>query len=245
MTGELLFISDLHLSADRPLISRHLFDFLRGPAAEAEALYILGDLFDSWIGDDAIDAFSAEVIAALARLSGSGVGLYIQHGNRDFLLGEAFCEQTGAVLIGEQTCLQLGEQRVLLMHGDLLCSDDLDYQQARQMLRDLGFIADFLSKPLAQRRLLAEEYRRRSGEAISRKPAAIMDANPHSVSAYLAQHQAQLLIHGHTHRPGRQPQRLVLGAWEEDGACCLRWKDGQFELFDYPANGQQITRQTQ
>ena len=224
--GEQLFISDLHLSPERPAVARLFRRFLEQRATGATALYILGDLFDAWIGDDAEDEFSRRIIDAMGHLAHGGTHLYLQHGNRDFLLSKTFASQCSAQLIAEEHCIQLNYQHALLMHGDLLCSDDSDYQQARRMLRNPAFVQDFLAKPIAVRQQLAAEYRRRSGESTSLKAADIMDVNPQTVDDYLDRHQASTLIHGHTHRPGDHPleqgrRRIVLGQWQEDGAQIL------------------------
>jgi len=228
--GPSLFISDLHLAAQRPAILPRLFRFLDGPAREASALYILGDLFDVWIGDDDRRPPAPQVEAALLALAGQGVDLFLLPGNRDFLLGEAFRQRSGCALLPDPSRIDLGGIPTLLMHGDLLCSDDLQYQQARRHLRTPAVIAEFLSKPLEQRAALAAEYRRQSGEATSLKAEAIMDANPETVTEYLRAQGTRRLIHGHTHRPachewvldGQLVQRIVLPDWREDSGGYLR-----------------------
>lgn len=234
---EQLFISDLHLSPERPAISQLFQRFLRQRAAAASALYILGDLFDAWVGDDAEDVCGRETIEALGRLTAGGCTLYLQHGNRDFLLGEAFARRCAAQLIAEEHCLPLAGTQALLLHGDLLCSDDADYQQARRMLRNPAFIQDFLAKPVAVRRELAADYRRRSGEAISLKAADIMDVNPATIDDLMNRRQARILVHGHTHRPGDHRlgdrRRIVLGQWREDGAQILVCRGDELRLIHY------------
>ncbi|MEO5341861.1 MAG: UDP-2,3-diacylglucosamine diphosphatase [Gammaproteobacteria bacterium SHHR-1] len=240
--GERLFIADLHLSAQRPEVTRLFRAFIQRRAPAAQALYILGDLFDIWIGDDALDAFGREIADLLRGLTAQGSALYLQHGNRDFLLGEDFCARSGAHLLNEEQGLELPTGRCLLMHGDLLCSDDEDYQRARALLHSPEFIADFLAKPPRQRLQLAQEYRRRSGEATSLKAQDIMDVNPETLLRYMQRHQAQSLIHGHTHRPGLHElggsaegkRRIVLGDWRPEGAVCLSLQADQgFRLFDF------------
>jgi UDP-2,3-diacylglucosamine hydrolase len=231
--GPVLFIADLHLAAERPAILERFLRFLEGPARRASGLYILGDLFDVWVGDDDQRPPIPQVEQSLAALAEAGIGLFIQHGNRDFLLGEDFCRRSRATLLAETALVELAGLPSLLMHGDLLCSDDLQYQQARRHLRDPAVIAGFLAKPLEERTALAAAYRRQSGEASSLKPEAIMDANPQTVEAFLRRHGAERLIHGHTHRPAchelrlddRVVQRLVLPDWRDDAGGYLELAD--------------------
>lgn len=218
-----LFISDLHLSADQPEITGLFLKFLGSVARDAKALYILGDLFDAWVGDDALDDCAQSVIAGLEALNNQGCHLFIQHGNRDFLLGDAFARNCNARLLGEAEVIEVAGHRALLMHGDLLCTDDLDYQKARRMLRNPVFIADFLSKSIPERLALAKNYRAQSHAATFDKKAEIMDVNQASVLEYLDRHQTDILIHGHTHRPGMSPVkgrglRYCLGDWSPAGA---------------------------
>jgi UDP-2,3-diacylglucosamine hydrolase len=224
--SEYLFIADLHLSAKRQETLALFLRFLQERAPRADALYILGDLFDAWIGDDDESELANRVRAGLKALTAGGTPVYIQHGNRDFLIGDAFCAATGATLLDETEVVDLDGHPTLLMHGDLLCTDDTDYQQARLMLRSPAFIQDFLSRPLAERAALAAEYRRKSGEATSLKAEDIMDVNPQTVADYLRHHEVDRLIHGHTHRPGdhvhqvggRPASRWVLAEWHPDQA---------------------------
>jgi UDP-2,3-diacylglucosamine hydrolase len=232
---EQLFIADLHLSSERPDTLALFLRFLAERAPQADALYILGDLFDAWVGDDDGSSLATQVQTALKDLTDTGTAVFIQHGNRDFLIGETFLQATGAQLLDEATVLQLGGKRTLLMHGDLLCTDDVDYQQARRMLRAPAFIADFLARPLAERVALAARYRQQSGEATSLKAEDIMDVSPLTVVEYARQHDAERLIHGHTHRPGRhvhqvdgrEVERWVLSEWHPAAgeALCLRGEE--------------------
>lgn len=219
-----VFISDLHLSARRPELSRLFLEFLHEVAQNAQRLYILGDLFDAWIGDDALDDCAEAIIPALKQLGSRNCQVFIQQGNRDFLLGEAFAEASGAQLLPETQVIELASTRALLTHGDLLCTDDHDYQAARKKLRHPAFIADFLARPIPERLALAQSYRQQSSEATSGKEAEIMDVNPTTVLEYLDRHEAQILIHGHTHRPGittlpppGQRLRYCLGDWGPRG----------------------------
>jgi UDP-2,3-diacylglucosamine hydrolase len=221
-----LFISDLHLSAERPETVRLFLRFLADRAVGAEHLYILGDLFDVWIGDDDRTAPIPEILSALRRLTDTGTRLWVMHGNRDFLLGEDFCRETGSRLLPDPTLIDLYGTPSLLMHGDLLCTDDQAYQTFRREVREAGFARRFLALTLDQRRAQARHYREQSGEANSLKPEAIMDVNQQTVATYMRDHAAKRLIHGHTHRPaahsftldGETAHRFVLGEWHTESA---------------------------
>lgn len=208
-----LFISDLHLSEDRPQANEQFFRFLEEDAAGAEALYVLGDLFEYWIGDEDLQTpFNAVIAGALRRLSGAGTQLRLMHGNRDFLLGEAFCRASGAQLLADPTVID----STLLMHGDTLCTDDHDYQAWRRTARSAAWQREFLAKPLAERRDTVQGLRDKSKEVIQAKPAEIMDVNEDAVREALRRHGVARLIHGHTHRPGKH-------ALDVDGRRCERW----------------------
>jgi UDP-2,3-diacylglucosamine hydrolase len=229
VTPETLIISDLHLSAERPRATEIFVRFARERAAAADALYIVGDLFDAWIGDDDDGALASTVREALRALTAQGVAVFFQGGNRDFLVGERFAAETGVRLIPELTVVDLYGTPTLLTHGDLLCTDDVDYQKARVMLRNPAFVADFLAKPLPARVALAAEYRRRSGEATSLKAEDIMDVTAGAVADAMRRHGVRRLIHGHTHRPalhtvtldGEPAERVVLAEWHEDNGQCV------------------------
>lgn len=237
MPQDTLLISDLHLSRARSGTVELFLRFLREQARGAKALYILGDLFDAWIGDDNSLPPAPEVIEALRQASDAGCQLRLMHGNRDFLLGKDFAHACGGQLLADPSVVELGGQATLLMHGDLLCSDDLEYQQARRLLRSPEFIADFLSRSIEERVQLAAEYRRRSGEVVSLKSADIMDVNQQTVEQFMREHRVTRLIHGHTHRPaiheflldGEPAQRFVLEDWHEQSGSCLRVRDGLIE----------------
>lgn len=228
------FISDLHLSGDRPETVQMFLRFLQQRAANASHLYILGDLFDVWIGDDDKESPIPEVITALRSLTAGGTWLGLMHGNRDFLLGEAFLRETGAEALDDPTQLMLAGVPTLLMHGDLLCTDDTEYLAFRRQVRDPAFQQQFLALPLEARRQQAREYREMSGEANSLKSEAIMDVNPQAVIDTLKQYGAERLIHGHTHRPGdhrlqfdgHPVSRHVLGDWHTEGAEILCFDEG-------------------
>jgi UDP-2,3-diacylglucosamine hydrolase len=224
-----LFISDLHLCSTRPAITRQFVDFLSTIAGKTEALYILGDLFEYWAGDDDLDdPRHSDIIAALSELKPAGTQVFFMHGNRDFLLDGDFAEKTGITLLADPTLLTLYGKRVLLSHGDKLCTDDIAYQAFRQQVRELAWQRDFLAQPLAARKAQIETLRQRSEQEKSQKAESIMDVNAEAVNALLRQYDyPELLIHGHTHRParhviqvdGHSSERWVLGDWYEQGSC--------------------------
>lgn len=221
-----LFISDLHLEPTRPAITTLFLDFLEQRARRAEALYILGDLFEAWIGDDDDADIGRTVAAALRTLTVQGVPTFFLHGNRDFLLGERFAVASGIQLLPESMVIELGGERVLLLHGDTLCTDDVEYQAFRAQVRDPAWRARTLALPLAQRRALAGQLRETSRQATRQKAADITDANPTAVDQALCAHGVRRLIHGHTHRPaihdwaldGQAARRAVLGDWYDQGS---------------------------
>ena len=223
-----LFISDLHLCESRPHITQAFVRFLKTTASKAQALYILGDLFEYWAGDDAISVGRhSEMIAELKNLSASGVPVYLLHGNRDFLLGEDFADATGAEILPDPSLITLYAKPVLLSHGDALCTDDLAYQKFRDEVRSDAWKAQFLSQPLEKRIATIEHLRAKSEQEKSTKTMQIMDVNKAAVEALLAQHHyPPLFIHGHTHRPNRHVhhvnghscERWVLGDWYEQGS---------------------------
>ena len=221
-----LFISDLHLCASRPRINTLFFDFLQRTASAAQQLYILGDLFEYWAGDDDIDdPFNRSVITALSELSQSGVAIFFMYGNRDFLIGEQFCKASGVTLLADPTRIDLYGKPTLLMHGDILCTDDVDYQKFRLQVRDPNWQKQFLSQPLAVRKATIEDFRRRSETEKQLKSMDIMDVTPASVDTVLRANHYRRLIHGHTHRPARHVhnvdgkicERYVLTDWYEHG----------------------------
>jgi UDP-2,3-diacylglucosamine hydrolase len=224
-----LFVSDLHLCPTRPAINETFFEFLRGPAAQSEALYILGDLFEYWAGDDDNDPFNASVLAALRALSDRGVALYVMHGNRDFLIGERFTAACGAKLLPDPTLLDLYGTRTLLMHGDTLCTDDVGYQEFRAKVRSPGFQQQFLGQPLEKRKEIISGLRAENTEEKLLKSEAIMDVTAATVEAELRTHGYPRLIHGHTHRPalhehvvdGHTCERWVLADWYTSGSCLV------------------------
>ena len=227
----ILFISDLHLDPERPAITRLFGDFIDGEARGAEALYILGDLFEAWVGDDDPSETAAFVAERLAALSASGVPVHFMHGNRDFLLGADYARRAGMTLLEDPTLVDLHGRRALLMHGDTLCTDDLAYQQFRAQTRDPEWQRQFLAQPLEARLAFARQARAarqaRQGELQGAgKMEAITDVAPAAVDAAFREHGVELLVHGHTHRPavhalevdGRACTRVVLGDWYEQGS---------------------------
>ena len=225
-----LFISDLHLAPERPAVTRAFLSFLRGHAAQAKALYILGDLFEAWVGDDDPTDLAAQVQTSLGALSQSGVKLYIQHGNRDFLIGRRFIQRCGAELLDDEHLVHYQGQTALVMHGDSLCTDDVDYQRFRRKARNPIYKWCLAHLPLKRRQKLASDWRAKSMSANSNKATAIMDVNSTAVDTAMAKHQVEVLIHGHTHRPDQHQvssgQRIVLGDWHDLGWVITMSKGG-------------------
>jgi len=222
-----LFVADLHLDPARPEMIKRFEEFCAGPARAAQAVYILGDLFEVWIGDDDDDPQVARVLDAVAALvHAAGIPAWFMVGNRDFLVGDRFHEYTGLQPLPDEQLIDLFGRRALLCHGDTLCTDDVDYQRFRAMVRDPAWRREFLERPLAERRHVAENLRLDSGEAMADKSADAMDVNEAAVVDALRRHRADCLIHGHTHRPGmhthhvdgRSVERWVLGDWYESAS---------------------------
>jgi UDP-2,3-diacylglucosamine hydrolase len=212
-----LFISDLHLAEERAAANERFIGFVEGVARSADALYILGDFFEYWIGDDDLDApFNAVVAGLLRGLTRGGVPVYVMHGNRDFLLGEAFCRATGSVLLPDPTVAHIEGEKTLLVHGDTLCTDDHDYQAWRRVARSSGWQAEFLAKPREERRSIVLGLREKSKAVVQAKPADIMDVNEGAVVQALREHGVRRLVHGHTHRAGQHEHAV-------DGRNCERW----------------------
>lgn len=220
-----LFIADLHLEAQRPDIVRAFLHFLDTRAAGAEALYILGDFFEVWIGDDGMDDFQRSIASALRRLSNKGTRIYLMHGNRDFLLGKGFCREAGCTLLREGSVVELYGEPVLLLHGDSLCTRDESYQRLRKRLRNPLSLWLLRNLPLATRHKLARKLRDASRMRTREKAADIIDVTPEVVPQVMAERRVRTLIHGHTHRPavhrllvdGHNAQRIVLGDWDRQG----------------------------
>jgi len=233
-----LFISDLHLSSEQPQVSAQLFRFLTHEASGAAALYILGDLFDAWLGDDVLEAqdgdpLARDVVAALRALHDAGTPVMLMHGNRDFLLDARFAKASGTRLLEDPTRISLGGRSALLMHGDTLCTSDVAYQKFRVLARSKPFQSEFLSKPLAERRALAQQYRAMSEQVKRATADDIMDVAADAVQETFRSHAVSCLIHGHTHRPAmhvlqvdaRHCERWVLPDWDCHGGYLVA--DGQ------------------
>ena len=220
-----LFISDLHLEAQRPDITRAFLRFLDEQASQAEALYILGDFFEVWLGDDNPDPLADQVSNALLALSRRGTSIYLMHGNRDFLIGRDFCRRSGCTLLSDPTVIELNGERVLLMHGDSLCTDDIGYMRMRRWLRNPLSLFILRNLPLQTRHRIGRKLRNESQQRTRYKALDITDVNQDEVLRVMRKHQVSTLIHGHTHRPavhslevdGKTVQRIVLGDWDRDG----------------------------
>jgi UDP-2,3-diacylglucosamine hydrolase len=221
----ILLISDLHLEQERPDITRAFLHFLETRAIHAQALYILGDFFEVWIGDDAISPFQRSIAQALRQLSDRGTRIYLMHGNRDFLIGKTFCQEAGCTLLRDPSLVELGGENVLLMHGDSLCTQDEAYMRLRRWLRNPLSLFILRNLPLATRHTLARKLRNQSREQTRMKASDIVDVTLTEVPRIMAAHGVRTLIHGHTHRPavhplqvaGQPARRIVLGDWDSQG----------------------------
>ncbi len=219
------FISDLHLDPRQPSVVDGFLHYLKTRGQNAQTLYILGDFFEAWIGDDFSNPFTESVIAGLKTYTSRNIPVFFMHGNRDFLIGERFLEQTGCQLLTDPTVIDLFGRKALLMHGDTLCTDDVEYQNFRKTVRDPIWQHDFLAKPLEVRLSIAQNLREISKEKTHEKQYEIMDVAQTEVERVMADYNVDLLIHGHTHRPnrhelviaGRPAERYVLGDWGENG----------------------------
>lgn len=220
------FIADLHLSEDRPDITACFLDFLKNEAIKAENLYILGDLFEAWLGDDDDSDFVNSIAQGLSSLTHQGTKIYYIHGNRDFLIGKKYAKKSGMILLPEVTSIDLYGEKTVIMHGDTLCTKDVEYQKFRKKSRSWWWKTLMTSLPLSFRKKKAADYRKRSSAATAMKPQNIMDVTESEVIKCLENHSSQLLIHGHTHRPAvhelkvnnLKAQRIVLGDWYQQGA---------------------------
>ena len=221
----ILLISDLHLEEKRPDITRAFLHFLATRARQAEALYILGDFFEVWIGDDGMTPFQHEIAGALRELSDAGTRIYLMHGNRDFLIGKRFCREAGCILLSDPHKLQMNGEPVLLMHGDRLCTLDVGYMKLRRWLRNPLSLLILRNLPLSTRQKLARKLRNESRAQTRMKASEIVDVTPEEVIKVMAAHGVRTLIHGHTHRPavhelevnGQAARRIVLGDWDRQG----------------------------
>ncbi|MBL4900295.1 MAG: UDP-2,3-diacylglucosamine diphosphatase [Colwellia sp.] len=235
------FIADLHLAENRPDITACFLRFLQGDATQAQRLYILGDLFEAWIGDDDDSTFLTTIAEALTALSAQGTAIYYIHGNRDFLLGQHFAKKSAMLLLPEIYLIDLYGERVVIMHGDTLCTRDIGYQKFRKKSRSWWWQTLIKSLPLFVRKKIASDYRKKSAAATAVKSQEIMDVTPSEVVKCLENHHSQLLIHGHTHRPAvhklnannKKAKRIVLGDWYEQGAW-LKVTPTSMELMNKP-----------
>ncbi len=236
------FISDLHLALEETRITAGFYDFLLEPQS-GDTLYILGDFFNYWVGDDVDDEYADQIKQALKATSDRGVTLFIMHGNRDFLIGQAFCQQSGCTLLNDPTLIQLAGEPCLLLHGDSLCTADIEYQAFRKLARGQAWQDDFLSKPITDRVAYAENARKQSQNYNSIKDDVMMDVTPDAVQSILDAHNCTRMIHGHTHRPsfhnwdrnGQEFERIVLGDWYTHGYY-LKIENHTFDMvkFDLP-----------
>ena len=245
----MLLISDLHLEPEREDITVALLHLLRHRAAGEDRLYILGDLLEVWIGDDDPSPLADTVAHALARLAASGTEIFLMHGNRDFLMGEAFARRCRATLLAEPCVLAYHDRHYALMHGDVLCTRDEAYQVFRKQVRDPQWQQAFLARPLEDRAAFARQAREQSRSAMAAKTLDIMDVTPEAVPALMMELNADTLIHGHTHRPAihtvtlprsvrgqQQGRRVVLGDWDRQGwLVCIQGQDLRLESFPLKA----------
>lgn len=235
------FIADLHLAENRPDITQCFLDFLKNEAIKAQSLYILGDLFEAWIGDDDDSTYLTTIAKALTTLSSFGTNIFYIHGNRDFLLGQGFAKKSAMTLLKEVDLIDLYGKHVVIMHGDTLCTRDVAYQKFRKKSRSWWWQTMIKSLPLFVRKKIAADYRKKSAAATATKSQEIMDVTPEEVVKCLEKYQSQLLIHGHTHRPAiheltankQKAQRIVLGDWYEQGSW-LKVTPSSIELLNRP-----------
>ncbi len=237
------FISDLHLDESKPKTTKLFQTFIKQIIKENindTEVYILGDLFESWIGDDYDNPFHDEIKLLLTSMSNSGVKVFFLFGNRDFLIGETFLSETGIELLDDPALLTINEKRVLITHGDQMCLDDHDYQNFRAMVRNPEWQQEFLSFPISKRLKIAGEAKDASKQSKQEKVIEIMDVNEKAVAAIFNEHKIDLMIHGHTHRPmkheivldGKTYYRYVLGDWAEDSTIIIDWSNDSPQFVD-------------
>ncbi len=239
----IVFISDLHLDESHPEIVSLFLDFLKKQTKTASALYILGDFFEAWIGDDNLTSFNQMIISQLRAATDAGLPIYFMHGNRDFLIGKRFLKASGCIFLPDETVIDIAGTPTLLMHGDLLCTDDTAYLRFRKKAHNRFFQWLFLIKSLKKRRAIAAQYREKSTQHISTIPDHIMDVTQRAVCGVMTKHHVQHLIHGHTHRKAvhtfslnNQPAtRTVLAAWHDKGNALVCDEGGKKELIDVMA----------
>ena len=232
----ILFISDLHLRPDKPEFIENTVEFLNVNTKDIDALYILGDLFNTWLGDDIVPNEFDVLVTALSRISQSGVKCYLMVGNRDFMVGKTFAQRCGCELLTDPTIVELNGHKILLMHGDSLCIDDKSYQRYRRWTRNALLQRCFLALSSRYRQGISDKIKQKSREQKQFKSAMIMDVNQDEVVRVMQQYQVQYMLHGHTHRPAIHSlsgdrYRIVLGDWDQHPSY-LHYQDGQFHLFD-------------
>jgi UDP-2,3-diacylglucosamine hydrolase len=236
------FISDLHLEESRPDITQAFLQYMDAAQKDATALYILGDFFESWIGDDENTELQLSIKKRLKSFTDSGPALFFMHGNRDFLIGALFAEETGATILPDPSIIQLNNEPVLLMHGDSLCTGDTGYMKFRATIRNPSFLEPLLKRPIEERKITAQQLRAMSQANNQSKSTEIMDVTPEEVTAEMSKHQIKTLIHGHTHRPeihnievDQQPaQRIVIGDWDKEVWYLKVEEDQPIALLHYP-----------
>lgn len=236
------FASDLHLDPSTPEIAERFQRFLEGPVRGARSLFLLGDLFEAWLGDDDPEPAHRAAIAAVARVAASGTLVYAMRGNRDFMLGDRFCRDAGAILLDDPSIIEVHGTRLVLSHGDGLCVDDRAYQRLRALVRDPSLREGFARLPIEARRRLALEARAGSREHLANASSYITDVNAGAVESVFRGSGATLMIHGHTHRPGVHRatvdglgrERVVLGAWHDE-ANVVHWDESGWQLIPCPA----------
>ncbi len=237
-----LFISDLHLDQSAPKVTAAFFHFLKHDAPKADALYILGDFFELWVGDDDRTEFNQGIIKRLAEFCESGIPVYLMHGNRDFLIGKKFLQSCGVTLIKDPTIINLYGERIYLTHGDSLCTLDIKHQKFRKLTGNRFYRAAALKFPLSMRRKYGRVFREKSKQQNRINANEIIDVAEEEVQRVMAEHEVQKMIHGHTHRPNihqiqinHQPAtRIVLGAWYSAGNLLRHCDDGQYSLEALP-----------
>ena len=232
-----LFLSDIHVSDQHPEISQHLKEFLLKEESKTNAIYVLGDLFEYWLGDDDPNPSFAEIKNLLKKLSNKNISIFFMHGNRDFLIGESFAEETGCQILHDPYVIDLFDKKILISHGDIFCTDDKEYQLFRNQTRDPAWKESILSKSLSFREEFAKKARLESSKHTNSKKNEIMDVNKDEILKMYEKYNVEIIIHGHTHRPaihdiyfnGKDCQRIVLGDWYEQGSI-LRCDETGFDL---------------
>jgi UDP-2,3-diacylglucosamine hydrolase len=230
------FISDLHLSENTPSVTEGFFEFLKTAAQELSHLYILGDLFEAWVGDDDDSQHAMSVMQKINHATRNGLEIFFIHGNRDFLCGQKFAEQSNLTLLPDPFFLNFFDQKIALSHGDNFCTEDLEYIKFKKEVRSEKWQQEFLQKPLDDRLNIASNMRDASQKNNSNKDISIMDVTPNAIQEFFVEHRIDLLIHGHTHRPNTHQinsgTRIVLGDWHKTG-WCLMLDEQQQELKEF------------